>query len=233
MRARFADELVAIEQRLVRELDEVGHVLELIAERMLERADGDASHLGDVARHLRMVSRRVDEQLIAVTAHQAPVAGDLRLVLSLIQLAHRASLIANQFELIAAQLAEVDPDARDPQRTARQLSLMAELAGRQVQHATRAFAARDSDSAIELEAQDDALDRINRQVFEATYALDADERERELALRYVLIARSLERIGDNAVDIAEQAVFLVTAELQEFTDASRPKRPRPVDPDVR
>jgi phosphate uptake regulator len=39
----------------------------------------------------------------------------------------------------------------------------------------------------------------------------------------VLIARSLERIGDNAVDIAEQAAFLVTAELREFTDASHPK----------
>jgi phosphate uptake regulator len=54
-------------------------------------------------------------------------------------------------------------------------------------------------------------------------------RERELALRYVLIARSLERIGDNAVDIAEQAVFLVTAELQEFSDASRPKLRGPIE----
>ena len=38
------------------------------------------------------------------------------------------------------------------------------------------------------------------------------------------IARSLERVGDNAVDIAEQAAFLITTELREFTDASRPKR---------
>jgi phosphate transport system protein len=227
MRARFADELAAIERRLVHELEGVGHVLELLAERVDDRSARDVSHLGDVARHLRAESRRVDEQLIAVAAQQAPVAGDLRLVLCLIQLAHRASLIANQFELIAEQLAELDPRARDPQLTAQQLALMAELAGRQVQHATRAFAARDAGSAIKLQAQDDALDRINRQVFEATYALDADERERELALRYVLIARSLERIGDNAVDIAEQAVFLVTAEPQEFTDASRPKPAHP------
>ena len=60
-------------------------------------------------------------------------------------------------------------------------------------------------------------------MFEATYALDGDHGERELAMRYVLIARSLERIGDNAVDIAEQAVFLVTGQQQEFVDASRPK----------
>ena len=163
-----------------------------------------------------------------MTARQAPVAGDLRLVLSLIQLAQHASLIANQFELIGQQLDELDPDARDPQETAGQLSLMTELAGRQLQHAVRAFIARDVTSAIELQREDDALDRLNRQVFEATYALDGDPQERELAMRYVLIARSLERIGDNAVDIAEQAVFLVTAERQEFSDASRPKPgPRP------
>jgi phosphate transport system protein len=43
-------------------------------------------------------------------------------------------------------------------------------------------------------------------------------------LTHVLIARSVERVGDNAVDIAEQTAFLVTAERREFTDASRPKR---------
>jgi phosphate uptake regulator len=48
-------------------------------------------------------------------------------------------------------------------------------------------------------------------------------KERELALRHVLIARSLERVGDNTLDIAEQAAFLVTAQLREFSDASRPK----------
>ena len=66
---------------------------------------------------------------------------------------------------------------------------------------------------------------LDRQIFEATLALDAVADHRELALRDVVIARSLERIGDNAVDIAGQAAFLVTARLREFSDASRP-RPR-------
>jgi phosphate transport system protein len=110
---------------------------------------------------------------------------------------------------------------------------MTELAGRQVQHAVRAFIARDVASATELQREDDALDRINRQVFEATHALDGDSGERELAMRYVLIARSLERIGDNAVDIAEQAVFLVTTAFQEFSDASRPKPGRAQHPSHR
>jgi phosphate uptake regulator len=59
---------------------------------------------------------------------------------------------------------------------------------------------------------------------EATYALDGDHGERELAMRFVLVARRLERIGDNAVDIAEQTVFRVTGQQREFVDASRPNR---------
>jgi phosphate transport system protein len=225
MREAFADELSGIEQQLAGQFEEIGRTLEAIAETIRAPASQDATRLVAAANILRATSRDVDARLVAVSARQAPVAGDLRLVLSLIQVAQHAGLIANQFELISEQLHELDPDARDPQQTAGQLSLMTELAGRQVQHAVRAFVARDAESATELQREDDALDRINRQVFEATYALDGDIRERELAMRYVLIARSLERIGDNAVDIAEQAVFLVTAQLQQFSDASRP-RPR-------
>jgi phosphate transport system protein len=233
MREVLTDELLKIEQRLRCEFEAIGTVLGSIADTILDPAAHDAPWLISAARNLRATSRQLDERLVAVIARQSPVAGDLRLVLSLIQLAQHAALIANQFELISHQLDELDPDARDPQHTAGQLSLMTELAGRQVQHAVRAFIARDVESATALQPEDDALDRINRQVFEATYALDGDPGERELAMRYVLIARSLERIGDNAVDIAEQAVFLVTAEFLEFSDASRPKPIRRREPSNR
>jgi phosphate transport system protein len=77
--------------------------------------------------------------------------------------------------------------------------------------------------AREIDRDDDAIDGLNRAVCEAALGSGLNAAERELALRRVLIARSLERVGDNAVDIAEQIVFLVTAEHEEFTDASRPK----------
>ena len=43
---------------------------------------------------------------------------------------------------------------------------------------------------------------------------------REWAMTMLLAARALERIGDNAVDIGEQTVFLATGEFGEFVDAS-------------
>ena len=45
---------------------------------------------------------------------------------------------------------------------------------------------------------------------------------REWGLRMVVVARTIERIGDRAVDIGEQTAYLLTAEFREFTDASHP-----------
>jgi phosphate uptake regulator len=100
---------------------------------------------------------------------------------------------------------------------------MTTLAGSQLHSATTACAARDIAQAQQVERDDDAIDKLNRGIFEVPLELEDASDERELGLRYVLIARSLERVRDNAVDIAEQAAFLVTHQLREFTDASRPK----------
>ena len=103
---------------------------------------------------------------------------------------------------------------------------MAELAGAQLRRAIGAFASRDLAAAHQVEHDDDAIDDLNVQVFKATLDLGGSPSEREQAYRQLLIARSLERIGDNAVDIAEQAAFLQTRELRQFTDASTPGKRR-------
>ena len=45
----------------------------------------------------------------------------------------------------------------------------------------------------------------------------------EWAMTMVMVARALERVGDNAVDIGEQVAFVVTGLFREFSDASHPK----------
>jgi phosphate transport system protein len=41
----------------------------------------------------------------------------------------------------------------------------------------------------------------------------------------VVASRTLERIGDRAVDVGEQVAYLLTAEFREFSDASHPVNP--------
>jgi phosphate transport system protein len=100
---------------------------------------------------------------------------------------------------------------------------MSEAASAQLRKAMSAFRNRDLASARELDRDDDTLDALNLDIANTVTRLEAASDQRELAFHHVLIARSLERIGDNAVDIAEQAEFLITAELREFSDASEPR----------
>jgi phosphate transport system protein len=217
--------LTAVEQAIDAELDRAVTTLGTIA-RAVKRPDPElVREITDAGQALRNASRRTDAELVKLSAHASADQAELRLWLALMQLAQHQGLIANQFELIGEQLAAISPEAADLQRTADQLAEMAMLAGRQLHHALQAFTDGDVAAAEQTELQDDAIDRLNHDVFRATLQLETGGTEhRELAYRHVLIARSLERIGDNAVDIAEQTAFLLTATPRQFTDASTPHK---------
>jgi phosphate transport system protein len=69
---------------------------------------------------------------------------------------------------------------------------------------------------------DDPVDRLNVGMYKEVAALADDRPLLNWGLRMLLIARQLERVGDNSVDIGEQVGFLLTGEFREFTDASHP-----------
>jgi phosphate transport system protein len=71
-------------------------------------------------------------------------------------------------------------------------------------------------------SQDAAINQLNRKIFRRALLIGDDLELREWAMLMILVARALERLGDNAVDIAEQTAFVVTGLFREFTDASTP-----------
>ncbi|MCA1657243.1 MAG: PhoU family transcriptional regulator, partial [Actinobacteria bacterium] len=69
---------------------------------------------------------------------------------------------------------------------------------------------------------DELIDRANRRATEDVLSLGDSSEEREYGLRMLAISRCVERIGDHAVDVGEQVVYLVRGEFREFSDASHP-----------
>jgi phosphate transport system protein len=104
------------------------------------------------------------------------------------------------------------------------LGRMGELARSLVVQSKQAFSRRDVDLAQDLVRQDDEIDRLNRACFRRALEIGDDPDAREWAMHMMLIARCLERIGDNAVDIGEQCAFVVTGLFREFEDASHPEQ---------
>jgi phosphate transport system protein len=97
---------------------------------------------------------------------------------------------------------------------------MGRLARSEVQQSKQAFELRDLALAEDLVRQDEQINRLNREVFQAAVSIGTDADRREWAMTMMLAARAIERIGDNAVDIGEQVAFVVTGLFREFSDAS-------------
>ncbi|MGP0034038.1 MAG: hypothetical protein ACLP4R_05605 [Solirubrobacteraceae bacterium] len=66
------------------------------------------------------------------------------------------------------------------------------------------------------------MDRLNREIFNRAVEVGDDLKVREWAMVMVLVARCLERIAGNTVDIAEQTVFVVTGLFREFAGELQP-----------
>jgi phosphate transport system protein len=102
------------------------------------------------------------------------------------------------------------------------LAKMGAFARSEVVQAKAAFAGRDIELAESLARQDRDINRLNREIFRLAIEIGDDPDTREWAMCMILVARALERVGDNAVDIGEQVAFVVTGLFREFSGSARP-----------
>src|SRR6201988_4490698 len=164
----------------------------------------------------------VHQGILSLLALQAPVAGDLRLVAALLHLIKHIERMGDQCVNIAKliPLSGSDPPGRP--EVLRALARMGAFARSEVVQCRAAFATRDAELAEDLVRQDREINRVNREIFRMAIEIGDDPDTREWAMHMILVARALERIGDNAVDIGEQVAFVVTGLFREFSDSSHP-----------
>ena len=155
----------------------------------------------------------------ALLARQTPVAGDLRLVLAMLEVNMHLERMADYCVTIA-KLTKLTCDLNSDAQLVETFVLMSERAGEMITAAIGCFERRDVALAESLLDMDAAINDANRRVVDRILDLGPDPELREWGLRMILVSRCLERIGDHAVDIGELAAFMVTGQFREFTDAS-------------
>ena len=149
-------------------------------------------------------------------------ARDISLVLASTRMARNLERMADQCVTIAKLVQAGGNDEPGSAAVRDSLEEMGRRGERMLESAVAALADRDAERARQLDDLDNLVDDLNRTVVEQVLELGGDRARREWGLRMVLCARALERIADNAVDIAEQVSYVVTGELREFSDASHP-----------
>jgi phosphate transport system protein len=163
----------------------------------------------------------VHQGILSLLATQTPVAGDLRIVASLLHVIRCVERMGDQCVNIAKLVPLSGFEAPKDKDILDSIERMGQLARSEVSEAKEAYATRNVELAQDLVRQDAEINRLNREIFRRAVDIGDDVDLREWAMYMILVARCLERVGDNAVDIAEQVAFVVTGLFREFSDASQ------------
>jgi phosphate transport system protein len=222
MRLSFTEELAQLESSLQEEGD---LVLRALRSSLNALARGDQELADEVISFDDQVDARymqIEEGVQSLLARQTPVAADLRLVLAVLRVNLHLERMADYCVTVAKLTKLMGNLNVTDDAIGRSIEDMGQRAEQMIRVALDAFASRDAKKAETLVDLDELIDRANRNATEDVLSLGDSPEEREYGLRMLVVSRCVERIGDHAVDIGEQVVYLVTGEFREFSDASHP-----------
>jgi len=204
----FHEELSQLKQRLLavssEAEDSVGHAVDALLRRDAERAETVIQ--GD--RAIDALESGIEEQGFQLIALHQPMARDLRLIFSAIQIVNDLERVGDHAVNIAhsaLRLMEYPHIVPEPE-----IVEMARLARRMLSDALSAFVRGDAPLAREVCRRDDAVDALNDSAYRIllTHMME-DPRVIGAGMELLLVSRNLERVADLATNIAEDVVFLV------------------------
>ena len=162
----------------------------------------------------------VHQGVLSLLARQAPVATDLRLVAALLHTIRCIERMGDQCVNIAKLVPLSGHESPKDKDILDSIERMGRNVRAQVGQAKEAFASRNVELAQDIVRQDAEVNRLNRMIFRRAVEIGDDVEEREWAMFMILVARALERVGDNTVEIAEQVAFVVTGLFREMADSA-------------
>ena len=220
-RGSFDESLEQIEMDLLTMGELAGTSVQRSVDALVQRDDAIAETVISDDDPIDELYLKIDASILSVLALQSPVAADLRLVSAIMHSNLHLERVGDQ----AVNVAKLYLRTKDTPGSAamrQQLEEMGTLVVSMIRTAMEAFGRRDLGLAMKVPSMDDPVDRLNRSTHLEALKLADDARSLDWGMHMNMAARALERVGDNAVDIAEQVGFLLTGEFREFTDASHP-----------
>jgi phosphate transport system protein len=164
-----------------------------------------------------LLEKQIDEQCLEIMARHQPVAGDLRLLVTVMK-------ITNDLERVGDCAVNISKSARvvneePPLKPYIDMPRMIADATGMIHDGLDAFVTSNSELASEVMLRDKQIDRIYRQLFRELlmYMLEQPQTITR-ALHLLLIARDIERIGDHAANVCEDVIYWV-----EGRDVRHPK----------
>lgn len=192
---------------------EMGGLAEVaISESMdaLVRGSQDlASQVVGRDKRIDALEQEIDRLAVRIIALRAPMADDLREVISALKIAGMLERIGDYAKNIAKRAGKVVDRTKFEPLTL--IPAMAEIAGEMVHDVLTAYAARDPAMAVEVCQRDEKVDAFYNSIFRNLVShMMENPSTISSAAELLFVARNLERIGDHATNVAEMVYFAAT-----------------------
>jgi phosphate transport system protein len=156
------------------------------------------------------MQQRINDAAVSIIARRQPMAADLRMVVTSIQVANDLERTGDMAKQLAKRALQIESLSLAP-KFYNGVKHMADLVARQLKAALDAYARRNAQAAIEVCSRDDEVDAMYNSLFREllTYMME-DPRNITQCTHLLFCTKSLERVGDHATNIAEAAYYLET-----------------------
>jgi len=211
VRDNYREELDDIRGCLVDMANSVGSQLSKATTALLD-ADVTLADLVIAADdQLDATRESIEQRCFTLLARQAPVATELRTVITAMRIASDLERMGDLAEHVAKVARMRFPDSAVPQEVRPVFLEAGHVAESLVTKAGTVIAKQDVEAALELEDDDDDMDRLHRQLFREVLSDDWPHGV-ETAIDITLLGRYYERFADHAVNVARRVIYLVTGE---------------------
>ena len=209
MREQFHEELDAVTATLVQMAGLVKIAVENATTALLT-ADLDLSEKVIAEDSIvDEIQHELDARTINLIARQSPVASDLRTLISSLRMSADLERMGDLAHHIAKSARMRYPATAVPPELSLTIEEMGRVCVQIIEKMSHVIANKDTDKALELENDDDAIDALHRKIIQTL--LDPNWKHGiETAIDMTLLARYYERCADHAVSIARRVYFLVT-----------------------
>jgi phosphate transport system protein len=216
----FDDEIGAL-RGLIAEMGGLAEVAIARSVDALVRRDTDlAKEIVKADARIDALEVEVDRLAVKIIALRAPMADDLRDVISALKISGIIERIGDYAKNIAKRVGDVEGRAKiEPLLL---IPAMAEIAQSMVRDVLNAFASRNSALAVEVVDRDVKVDEFYNSIFRNLVAhMMENPATISSAAQLLFVARNLERVGDHATNVAELVYYAATGDYYQDRDMPR------------
>ncbi|MBV8930585.1 MAG: phosphate signaling complex protein PhoU [Mycobacteriaceae bacterium] len=220
MRTAYQEQLSDLTDRLADACGMSGRAMQRATEALLQTDLSLAETVIVGHEDIATMTGRAEERAFVLLALQAPVAGDLRAIVSSIQIAADIERMGGLAVHVAKIVRMRHPQQAVPPNVREHFAAMGETAVSLAGSARDVLLSRDPCRAAQIRYDDDVMDDMHRQLVEALMDPGWNSGV-ECAIDVTLLGRFYERFADHTVQIARRVIFQATGEYVDVPNVGK------------